>query len=77
MSRQVVVMSSARGTSSRQEALNAILQVRQQMNEPMISADNWSRIVTAAWQQRVQSDDRQSLRRELREILMDVVRERR
>lgn len=64
-------MSGTERPSPRQEALNAVLRTRVEVQNPRISEAAWKRLVALAWENRSQSGSRRDLRREMRAVLMD------
>lgn len=68
-------MSSSERLSPRQEALNAILEVRGIADDASISTHAWERLVSLAWDKRTHVGDRREIRREVRQILLEDARE--
>lgn len=64
-------MSGTERPSPRQEALNAVLRTRAEVQGSRISEAAWRRLVALAWDNRSQSGSRRDLRREMRAVLMD------
>lgn len=60
--------------SPRNEALAAILGIRETYSDASISSDTWEKIVALAWDSRTRSGDRRETQRELRQVLLEASR---
>lgn len=67
-------MSQSRPVSPRQEALNSILKVRETYPGATIDPDTWDKLISIAWDDRMQSGDRREIQRNLREVLLEASR---
>jgi hypothetical protein len=67
-------MTQSKPLSPRQEALNSILQVRGTYPGATIGTDTWDRLVSVAWDSRMQTGDRREVQRELRAVLLEASR---
>ena len=67
-------MTQSRPLSPRQEALNSILQVRETYPGATIDTDTWDKLVSIAWDNRMQTGDRREIQRNLREVLLEASR---
>lgn len=67
-------MSGATSGSPREEALKAILQVRESMTKPRIDVDSWETMVDIAWDSRTIEGDRREAIRKLRNVLLNAAR---
>lgn len=69
-------MSQSTPLSSRQEALNAILRVRETYPSATIDPDTWDALVGIAWENRTQVGDRREIQRHLQQVLLESTRNR-
>jgi hypothetical protein len=67
-------MYQSKQLSPRQEALNSILRVCETYPGATIDTDTWDRIVTIAWDGRMQTGDRREIQRDLRTVLLEASR---
>ncbi len=67
-------MTTSQRPSPRQEALNAILETQQGLEETLLDADAWEKLVSLAWDHRTHVGDRRELRREVKSILLEAAR---
>lgn len=67
-------MSISQRPSPRQEALTAILHTHGLLDEALLSASAWEKLVTLAWDNRTYVGDRRDIRRGLRDILLESAR---
>lgn len=66
-------MSSAR-PSPREEALSAILLVREQIEERSLTPEAWEKLVALAWDNRAHAGDRRDIRRAAQAIIAEDLR---
>jgi len=64
-------MTDGTPVSPRQEALNSILAVRGTLQDPVVPAEAWEKIVDLAWDARSIVSDRRELQREIRAALLE------
>lgn len=62
--------------SPRQEALNAVLMVREAYANASINPSTWDRLLEIAWENRTQVGDRREIQRNLRQVLLESTRNR-
>jgi hypothetical protein len=67
-------MSQPRPPSPREEALNAVLRVRETYPNATISPDTWDTLLEIAWENRSQMGDRREIQRHLRQVLLESTR---
>lgn len=67
-------MSGMQRLSPRQEALDAILSTRSELDATLISEPAWEKLVAVAWDNRSHAGDRRDIRREVRGILHETGR---
>lgn len=67
-------MSTSQRPSPRQEALAAILQTHGLLDDALLTADVWEKLITLAWDNRTHAGDRREIRRDMRSILLEAVR---
>lgn len=67
-------MTTSHRPSPRQEALAAILQTHRQLDDPLLTADAWEKLITLAWDNRTHVGDRREIRRDVRSILLESAR---
>lgn len=67
-------MSGSSSISPREEALRAILGVRESVDGPRLDIATWETVIELAWDHRTQDGDRREVQRELRRILLQASR---
>jgi hypothetical protein len=67
-------MSESSSISPREEALQAILDVRESVGGPRLDITTWERVIELAWDHRTHDGDRREVQRELRQILLQASR---
>lgn len=67
-------MSTSQRPSPRQEALAAILQTHGLLDDALLTADAWEKLITLAWDNRTHVGDRREIRRDVRSILLEAAR---
>lgn len=67
-------MSQPHQISPREEALKAILRVHEAIADPLTTDTAWTKMLDLAWENRTHDDDRVSIQRELRQILLEASR---
>lgn len=67
-------MSGSTPISPREEALKAILQVRESLSGPKIDIVTWDTVIEIAWENRTQEGDRREMQRNLRQVLLQASR---
>ena len=67
-------MSTSQRPSPRKEALVAILQTHGLLEDALLSADVWEKLIALAWDNRSHVGDRREIRRQMRSILLEAVR---
>lgn len=67
-------MSSSQRPSPRQEALTAILETHELLDDILLDAAAWEKLVSLAWDNRSHVGDRREIRREMKNILLAAAR---
>jgi hypothetical protein len=67
-------MTQSKPLSPRQEALNSILRVRETYPGATIGTDTWDKLVSIAWDSRMQAGDRREIQRDMRAVLLEASR---
>ena len=67
-------MSTSQRPSPRQEALTAILQTHELLDDSLLNANVWEKLITLAWDHRTHVGERREIRRDVRSILLEAAR---
>ena len=67
-------MSGTQRLSPRQEALDAILLTRAELDATLVSEAAWEKLVAVAWDNRSHAGERRDIRREVRNVLHETGR---